>query len=63
MSDKVSLERRGDVTVVTIDNPPVNALSQPVRAGLMSAIDAFELNEASPPSRWRSSPAAGRASL
>ena len=34
----VTLERRGDVTVITIDNPPVNALSRAVRDGLTSSI-------------------------
>jgi len=35
----VTLERRGDIAVVRIDNPPVNALSQPVRAGLYAAFE------------------------
>jgi len=30
----VSYEKRGDVVVLTIDNPPVNGLAQPVRHGL-----------------------------
>jgi len=34
----VRTERRGRVLLVTIDNPPVNALSQPVRAGLAEAL-------------------------
>lgn len=38
MSDAVRLEREGDIAVVTIDNPPVNAGSIAVRQGL---IDAF----------------------
>ena len=36
---EVSTERRGSIAVITIDNPPVNALSQAVRSGLMTAID------------------------
>ena len=32
----VSLTREGSVSVVTIDNPPVNALSQSVREGLLA---------------------------
>lgn len=34
----VSYERRGAVGVITIDSPPVNALSQAVRAGLVDAV-------------------------
>ncbi len=33
----VTLERHGNVAVVTIDNPPVNATGQAVRAGLVEA--------------------------
>jgi 3-hydroxyacyl-CoA dehydrogenase len=36
---EVSTERRGDVLVVTIDNPPVNALGVAVRRGLVEAIE------------------------
>ncbi|HVQ25535.1 MAG TPA: enoyl-CoA hydratase-related protein, partial [Planctomycetota bacterium] len=35
----VQLERRGDVAVVRIDHPPVNALAEPVRSALASALD------------------------
>ncbi len=38
----VSLTGHGDIAVVSVDNPPVNALSQKVRAGLLSAIAAVE---------------------
>ena len=38
----IRLERRGDVAVLTIANPPVNAISPAVVAGLASAIDRFE---------------------
>jgi 3-hydroxyacyl-CoA dehydrogenase len=34
----VKLERRGDVAVVRIDHPPVNALAEPVRSALASAL-------------------------
>jgi 3-hydroxyacyl-CoA dehydrogenase len=34
ISQSVDLERRGRVAVLTVDNPPVNALSQHVRQGL-----------------------------
>jgi 3-hydroxyacyl-CoA dehydrogenase len=39
MSDIVRFDRHGDIAVVTVDNPPVNALSQPVRAGLQRAFN------------------------
>ena len=32
----VSLQNHGDIAVITVDNPPVNALSQAVRNGLVS---------------------------
>jgi 3-hydroxyacyl-CoA dehydrogenase len=35
---EIRLTRRGGVALITIDNPPVNALATPVRAGLMAAI-------------------------
>ncbi|MDQ2962291.1 MAG: 3-hydroxyacyl-CoA dehydrogenase NAD-binding domain-containing protein [Pseudomonadota bacterium] len=35
----VSLTRDGGVAVIAIDNPPVNALSRDVRAGLVEALD------------------------
>ncbi len=38
----VSFQRHGEVLVVTIDNPPVNALGVDVRRGLVAAIDAAE---------------------
>ena len=38
MSDTVSFEKRGDVAVMSIDNPPVNALSHSVREGISEAI-------------------------
>ncbi|MCC7274208.1 MAG: enoyl-CoA hydratase/isomerase family protein [Alphaproteobacteria bacterium] len=36
----VTSARDGDIAVVTVANPPVNALSQPVRAGLQRAVAA-----------------------
>jgi len=42
----VTFERLGDVFVVTIDNPPVNALGVDVRRGLVAAIDAAEADSA-----------------
>ena len=41
----VSISRHGDIAVVTIDNPPVNATSQAVREGLS---EAFNKTEADP---------------
>ena len=38
----VSVETRDNLAIVTIDNPPVNALSQAVRAGIVSALDEAE---------------------
>ena len=39
MNQPVSLERRGPVGLITIDNPPVNALSHSVRAGICETLD------------------------
>ncbi|UUZ78457.1 enoyl-CoA hydratase/isomerase family protein [Polaromonas sp. P1(28)-13] len=38
----VALQRRGDVGVIRIDNPPVNAISAQVVAGLEECISFFE---------------------
>jgi len=38
----VSIETLGEVALVTVDNPPVNALSQAVRAGLSEAVDTLD---------------------
>ena len=38
----VSIAKQGRVAVVTIDNPPVNASSQAVRAGLLQAVAGTE---------------------
>jgi 3-hydroxyacyl-CoA dehydrogenase len=38
----VSREQRGDILLVTIDNPPVNALGADVRAALMEAFEAAD---------------------
>ena len=42
MTSPVTLSRHGDIALLRIDNPPVNALSPAVVAGLVAAIDAFE---------------------
>lgn len=36
---EVTSDRRRNIAVITINNPPVNALSQAVRAGLMTAVE------------------------
>lgn len=40
-----SVARHADVAVVTLDNPPVNALSQAVRQGLWDAAEALDAEE------------------
>lgn len=40
-SSAVTLHSRGRIGVAVIDNPPVNALSQPVRAGLVEVVERF----------------------
>ncbi len=42
----VTHELRGKILVVTLDNPPVNALGVDVRRGLVAALDAAEANDA-----------------
>ena len=38
----VSWQAQDDILLITIDNPPVNALGHAVRVGLIAAIDALE---------------------
>ncbi len=45
MSQPVSLDVRGRVGVITIDNPPVNAFSHAVRSGLREAVAAAVADE------------------
>jgi len=42
MTDLVQLTRQGEIAVVTINNPPVNALSPGVPEGIAAAIDQIE---------------------
>ena len=42
----VSIEREGDIAVVTVDNPPVNALGQALRQGLWDAVGALDADPA-----------------
>jgi 3-hydroxyacyl-CoA dehydrogenase len=44
-SSVVTLVREGAVAVISIDHPPVNALSAGVRAGLLTALDAAATDE------------------
>ena len=46
LSQSVTLERRGDIAVVAVHNPPVNALSQHVRAGLLKAMHHIDSSDA-----------------
>lgn len=41
MTAQVRMERDGDVAVLVIDNPPINAGSAAVRRGLLECIEAF----------------------
>lgn len=41
MGDAVSYERDGDIAYITVNNPPVNALSLPVREGLQARVREF----------------------
>jgi 3-hydroxyacyl-CoA dehydrogenase len=40
INERVSLDRHGRIAVITIDNPPVNALGQAVRAGMRDGLAA-----------------------
>tara|TARA_R110002049_G_scaffold307712_2_gene509124 strand:+ start:98828 stop:100924 length:2097 start_codon:yes stop_codon:yes gene_type:complete len=42
MTDKIAYSRHGDIAVLRIQNPPVNALSQAVRQGLAEGMDRAE---------------------
>jgi len=43
-SSPVTVEHEGTVSIITIDNPPVNALSQSVRAGLTDCLEEANSN-------------------
>ncbi|MEP3640032.1 MAG: 3-hydroxyacyl-CoA dehydrogenase NAD-binding domain-containing protein [Paracoccaceae bacterium] len=45
MSDKIGYDRVGDIAVLTVRNPPVNALSTAVRQGLWDRMDQAEADE------------------
>jgi len=46
MSDVVTYAREGSIAVITIDNPPVNAMGFAVRLGVWNAIDRFAADDA-----------------
>ncbi|MEQ9259769.1 MAG: 3-hydroxyacyl-CoA dehydrogenase NAD-binding domain-containing protein [Roseovarius sp.] len=46
MTEVVSYEREGPVALITIANPPVNALGQAVRQGIKAAVDRFATDDA-----------------
>ncbi|MEZ5716666.1 MAG: 3-hydroxyacyl-CoA dehydrogenase NAD-binding domain-containing protein [Paracoccaceae bacterium] len=46
MSDQVTLTRDGDIAVVTVMNPPVNALGTAVRQGLFKAMEEIDADPA-----------------
>ncbi len=46
ITDMVSMETEGDVAVVIVDNPPVNALSAGVRTGLYEAVTQADADDA-----------------
>jgi len=45
MSDKIAYARHGDIAVICVQNPPVNALSHAVRFGLQNAMDRAEADQ------------------
>ncbi len=46
MGQTVHLNRQGNTALIEIDNPPVNALSQSVRAGILEALNQAEADPA-----------------
>ncbi len=46
MTDTVHYDREGQIAVITVDNPPVNALGHAVREGLVAAFERFEADDA-----------------
>lgn len=46
ITDMVDMETRDGVAVVTVDNPPVNALSEGVRTGLYEAVTGADADDA-----------------
>ena len=46
ITESVRLERRGDIALVIINNPPVNALSHHVRQGIVDGVTQAEASDA-----------------
>jgi len=46
INEVTTLTREGDVAVITVDSPPVNALGAPVRAGIAAAMRQAVADEA-----------------
>ncbi|MGI9643677.1 MAG: 3-hydroxyacyl-CoA dehydrogenase NAD-binding domain-containing protein [Ilumatobacteraceae bacterium] len=46
ITETVRLERRGEIALVIIDNPPVNALSHHVRQGILDGVGQAEQSDA-----------------
>ena len=42
MTDAVRLELQGEIALITVNNPPVNALGHAVREGLLQAFQNAE---------------------
>ena len=61
-SSVVTTALHGDVLVVTIDNPPVNALGAAVRQGLLAAMQQAQADAAVAAARVRAEVRFGRAS-
>ena len=45
ISESVSLEKKGDIGLLVVDNPPVNALSWHVRTGLLEGMTQAGLDD------------------
>ncbi len=45
MSNSVTYECQNDIALIAIDNPPVNALSQTVRQGLLDCMERFDKDD------------------
>ncbi|MGC3938656.1 3-hydroxyacyl-CoA dehydrogenase NAD-binding domain-containing protein [Roseobacter sp. EG26] len=45
MTDKIAYGRHGDIAVLRIQNPPVNALSHAVRKGLLAGLERAEADD------------------
>ena len=52
LTESVSIDREGDIAVITVDNPPVNALSSHVRQGLVDGMAAAVEDGASAVVLW-----------